>query len=121
MTEQAKCNCELPYSDPNPGCPVHGDEPRSVQRRIEVRAEPRVHEPAGPGEYCTGCFDQGAVWAKHEERARIRQFIEEAAASLKALTRPYRDPDGQECAVEVAHLIADGLLAALDEGASDDA
>jgi hypothetical protein len=38
--------------------------------------EPHVHEPAGPGEYCTGCFDQGAVWALHEERARIIAIIE---------------------------------------------
>ena len=38
--------------------------------------EPHVHEPAGPGEYCTGCFDQGAVWAEHEERARIIAIIE---------------------------------------------
>jgi hypothetical protein len=37
---------------------------------------PHVHEPSGPGEYCTGCFDQGAVWAKHEERARIIAIIE---------------------------------------------
>ena len=40
--------------------------------------DPHVHEPAGPGEYCTGCFDQGAVWAKFEERARIIAIIEAA-------------------------------------------
>jgi len=38
--------------------------------------DPHVHEPAGPGEYCTRCFDQGAVWAKFEERARIIAIIE---------------------------------------------
>jgi hypothetical protein len=45
----------------------------------EAMSEPHVHEPAGPGEYCTGCFDQGAVWALHEERARIIAIIEEWA------------------------------------------
>jgi hypothetical protein len=44
--------------------------------RVAPVVEPHVHEPAGPGEYCTGCFDQGAVWAEFEERARIIAIIE---------------------------------------------
>ena len=49
--------------------------------------QPHVHEPAGPGEYCTGCFDQGAVWAEHEERARIIAIIEDE--------RSFYDVDGE--------------------------
>lgn len=67
---------------------------------------PHVHEPAGPGEYCTACFDQGAVWAKHEERARVRRIIE-GLPRIETIQWP---------GIVVP---LDGLLAALDEGAGD--
>ena len=77
--------------------------------------KPHVHEPAGPGEYCTGCFDQGAVWARHEERARIKRIVEDALEcdDPDDPCDPHADPCCGPCNWRPA------ILAAI-EGASDD-
>lgn len=47
-------------------------------------ATPHVHYPEGPGEYCAGCFEQGEVWAKYEERGRVLELIDDAMHVYRA-------------------------------------
>lgn len=95
---KATCRCGHPDC-PHPAPIVEPERATPwVAPGEEYEVPPHVHEPAGPGEYCMGCFDQGAVWAKHEERARVRRIIKDS--DLHAGAKRY-------------------LLAALDEGAND--
>ena len=62
-------------SDTQPEAEMHhGDSAWPVASS----SEPHIHEPEGPGEYCTGCFEQGVAWSKYEERARIIGIIEDS-------------------------------------------
>lgn len=82
----------------------------------DEQATRHVHEPAGPGEYCIGCFDQGAVWAEHEERARVRQII----ATYQDKPCPAQGHDERWCArCSTVEDVLDDLLAALNEGTDD--
>lgn len=78
---------------------------------------PHVHEPAGPGEYCDGCFDQGAVWAEHEERSRVRQIIE----GVRSLHTPSVSDIDEPVRNTVTREVCDALLAAIYKGGADDA
>jgi hypothetical protein len=85
--------------------------------------DPHVHEPAGPGEYCTGCFDQGVVWSKYEERARIRQIIEREIGEWQSVIASHKSLPGHRGDVNVAIDSIEALtclLAAIDEGGNDE-
>jgi hypothetical protein len=112
------CTCGW-YMEAGATTPALAEEAWSTHATPAVEPEqatagPHVHHPEGPGEYCTGCFDQGAAWATHEERARIRREVE-------AIPVPegYRQ-DGIDAVDpgDVRHY-ASRVLAAIDGGQAD--